>query len=168
MSKLRIAGIIKESVVDGPGIRFVIFVQGCIHNCEGCHNPETHRLDAGKIVETEDILQEIKKNPLLTGVTFSGGEPFLQASACGELARQIHKIGLNIITYTGYQIETLMNKMNEENSWRDLLMNTDILIDGKFVLAEKSLMLRFRGSRNQRIIDPLKSLEMKTAVEIDF
>lgn len=168
MSDIRIAGIIKESVVDGPGIRFVVFAQGCKHNCKGCHNPNTHDLNAGKIVNTDEIIAEISKDPLLSGVTFSGGEPFLQAAAFSDLAKKVRKLGLNVITYTGYEIETLMSKMNSKNSWENLLINTDILVDGKFILEEKSLMLKFRGSKNQRIIDPVKSLKLKRAVETEF
>lgn len=168
MPKLRIAGIVKESVVDGPGIRFVIFSQGCKHNCKGCHNPETHDVNSGKLVDTEEILDEIKKDPLLLGVTFSGGEPFLQAKPFADLAKQIHKLGLDIITYTGYKFETLISKMNKENDYEELLNNTDILVDGKFILEEKSLMLKFRGSKNQRVIDVKESLKAKKVIEINF
>ena len=168
MPKLRIAGIVKESVVDGPGIRFVIFSQGCKHNCKGCHNPETHDVNSGKLVDTEEILDEIKKDPLLLGVTFSGGEPFLQAKPFADLAKQIHKLGLDIITYTGYKFETLISKMNKENNYEELLNNTDILVDGEFILEEKSLMLKFRGSKNQRVIDVKESLKAKKVIEINF
>lgn len=168
MPKLRIAGIVKESVVDGPGIRFVVFSQGCKHNCKGCHNPGTHDLNSGKLVDTEEILNEIKKDPLLLGVTFSGGEPFLQAKPFADLAKKIHKLGLNIITYTGYKFEDLISQMNRENSYEELLNNTDILVDGKFILEEKSLMLKFRGSKNQRVIDVKESLKEKKVIEINF
>lgn len=168
MPKLRIAGIVKESVVDGPGIRFVVFSQGCKHNCKGCHNPGTHDLNSGKLVDTEEILNEIKKDPLLLGVTFSGGEPFLQAKPFADLAKKIHKLGLNIITYTGYKFEDLISQMNRENSYEELLNNTDILVDGKFILEEKSLMLKFRGSKNQRVIDVKESLREKKVIEINF
>ncbi len=168
MPKLRIAGIVKESVVDGPGIRFVVFSQGCKHNCKGCHNPGTHDLNSGKLVDIEEILNEIKKDPLLLGVTFSGGEPFLQAKPFADLAKKIHKLGLNIITYTGYKFEDLISQMNRENSYEELLNNTDILVDGKFILEEKSLMLKFRGSKNQRVIDVKESLKEKKVIEINF
>ena len=168
MPKLRIAGIVKESVVDGPGIRFVVFSQGCKHNCKGCHNPGTHDLNSGKLVDTEEILNEIKKDPLLLGVTFSGGEPFLQAKPFADLAKKIHKLGLNIITYTGYKFEDLISQMNRENSYEELLNNTDILVDGKFILEKKSLMLKFRGSKNQRVIDVKESLREKKVIEINF
>ena len=168
MSNLRIAGIIRESIVDGPGIRFVVFSQGCTHKCKGCHNPETHDVKSGYEISINRILEEIKKDPLISGVTFSGGDPFLQAKEFSDLAKEIHKLGLNIITYTGYTIEQLVNGFNEHPYWKELLLHTDTLIDGPFILEKKSLMLRFRGSENQRIIDPQKSIEKGYAVEKDF
>ena len=119
-------------------------------------------------MDTEEILNEIKKDPLLLGVTFSGGEPFLQAKPFADLAKKIHKLGLNIITYTGYKFEDLISQMNRENSYEELLNNTDILVDGKFILEEKSLMLKFRGSKNQRVIDVKESLREKKVIEINF
>ena len=101
MKPLRLAGVIRESIVDGPGIRLVIFTQGCPHHCEGCHNPETHDPAGGYISQPENILNAIRQNPLLQGVTFSGGEPFAQAPALAELGRRIRKLGLGIMTYTG-------------------------------------------------------------------
>ena len=168
MSNLRIAGIIRESIVDGPGIRFVVFSQGCTHKCKGCHNPETHDVKSGYEISINRILEEIKKDPLISGVTFSGGDPFLQAKEFSDLAKEIHNLGLNIITYTGYTIEQLVNGFNEHPYWKELLLHTDTLIDGPFILEKKSLMLRFRGSENQRIIDPQKSIEKGYAVEKDF
>ena len=105
---IRIAGIIKESIVDGPGIRLVVFAQGCPHRCRGCHNPQTHPFEGGKIVTIEEILEMVKKNPLLDGVTFSGGEPFSQAQAFAVLDRL--KVSMNIMTYTGYTYEYLLEK----------------------------------------------------------
>ncbi len=168
MSKLKIAGIIRESIVDGPGIRFVIFSQGCTHNCKGCHNPETHDIKLGYEISTSKILEEIKKNPLLSGVTFSGGEPFLQPKGFSELAKEIHNLGLNIVTYTGYTIEQLIGGFSTHPYWKELLLQTDTLVDGPFILEKKSLMLKFKGSENQRIIDPKKSIEKGYAVEKDF
>ncbi len=168
MSKLKIAGIIRESIVDGPGIRFVIFSQGCTHNCKGCHNPETHDIKLGYEISTSKVLEEIKKNPLLSGVTFSGGEPFLQPKGFSELAKEIHNLGLNIVTYTGYTIEQLICGFSTHPYWKELLLQTDTLVDGPFILEKKSLMLRFKGSENQRIIDPKKSIEKGYAIEKDF
>lgn len=161
-SQIRIAGIIKESIVDGPGIRMVIFAQGCHHNCPGCHNPETHSFEAGTLTDIDEIIAQAKKNPLLDGLTFSGGEPFEQAGAFAVLANKARSLGLNIMTYTGYTYEYIdsVSKTNEE--WDRLLQETDILVDGEFQLEKRNLLLKFRGSENQRIIDAKKSqLEKK-------
>ena len=104
---LRIAGTANDSFVDGPGIRFTIFTQGCPHNCKGCHNPQTHDFNGGELVDTAELLEKAKANPLLDGVTFSGGEPFCQAEALAELGKELKAAGLNIITYTGYTFEHL-------------------------------------------------------------
>lgn len=165
---LRLAGVIRESVVDGPGWRFVVFSQGCPHHCEGCHNPQTHDPDGGYESTVENIINEVKKDPLLKGVTLSGGDPFVQAENFSVLANEVHKLGLDVITYTGYTIEQLMSGMDKNEGWRHLLEETDILVDGKFVLAKKSLNCKFRGSTNQRVIDPKKSIEQGKAVETEF
>lgn len=165
---LRLAGVIRESVVDGPGWRFVVFSQGCIHHCEGCHNPQTHDPDGGYESSVERIITEVKKDPLLRGVTLSGGDPFEQAENFSVLAREVHKLGLDVMTYTGYTIEQLMKGMEKNEGWRSLLEETDILVDGKFILEKKSLECKFRGSVNQRILDPKKSIELGRAVEIEI
>lgn len=149
MTKIRVAGIVEESIVDGPGIRLVVFTQGCKHKCKGCHNPESHSFTGGYLMEIEEILQEIKSNPLLDGLTLSGGEPFEQWEACSELAKEVKKLGLNVVTYTGYTFEEIL----KNDSFKKLLLQTDTLIDGKFEIDEKSLLLQFRGSKNQRIIN---------------
>lgn len=149
MIELRIAGIVEESIVDGPGIRLVVFTQGCNHNCIGCHNPESHSFSGGKLIDIEEILDMIKENPLLDGITFSGGEPFEQAIECSILAKKVKELGLNVIVYTGYTFEQIL----KNDQFKELLLQTDTLIDGKFEIEEKSLMLKFRGSKNQRIID---------------
>ena len=164
---LRIAGIIRESIVDGPGIRYVVFAQGCRHNCEGCHNPETHSFEGGTLTEPDTLLQEIRRNPLLDGITLSGGEPFEQADGLGALAEEVAKLGLNVITYSGYTFEYIQEHMQEHEGWERLLKATDILIDGRFELKKKSLLLKFRGSSNQRIIDVGKSLEGGCVVEAE-
>ncbi|MGJ0847956.1 anaerobic ribonucleoside-triphosphate reductase activating protein [Tissierella praeacuta] len=154
MSKIRIAGIEEESIVDGPGIRLVVFTQGCNHNCIGCHNPETHSFYGGKLVDIDSIINMIIENPLLDGITLSGGEPFEQAIECSILAKRVRNMGLNVVTYTGYTFEEILRNDN----FRELLLQTDILIDGKFDISKKSMMLQFRGSTNQRIIDVKKYL----------
>ena len=158
MKTLRISGIEPESIVDGPGIRYVVFVQGCPHHCKGCHNPQTHDFDGGHDQAIEEILDEIKKNPLLSGVTFSGGEPFCQPEALTELGKEVKKLGLNLVCYSGYTFEELIKLSEKVPAVMELLQLSDLLVDGRFVLEEKSLMLKFRGSRNQRIVDVPASL----------
>ncbi len=150
---IRIAGIVKESIVDGPGIRLVVFTQGCRHNCLGCHNPHTHSFEGGGLINIESIISMVKENPLLDGITLSGGEPFEQAKALSKLAKSIRELGYNIITYTGYTYEFIISSFSEKPYWEELLQNTDILIDGKFEIEKRNLTLKFRGSENQRIID---------------
>lgn len=154
--RISLSGITGDSIVDGPGLRLTIFTQGCLHNCPGCHNPQTHDPSGGSWADTEDILAAAAENPLLDGITLSGGDPFLQPVPCLALAEGAHKIGLNVWTYTGYTWEALW----EENAPEKiaLLKETDVLVDGPFLLAERSLELRFCGSRNQRLIDVKKSL----------
>lgn len=166
--QLRISGIIKESIVDGPGIRYVVFTQGCLHNCEGCHNPQTHDLDGGYFIDIDDILTEVKKNPLLDGLTFSGGEPFLQSEALSFLGKAAKADGLNIITYSGYTFEQLVELSKKKPDVSSLLQVTDILIDGRFELAQKDLLLKFRGSKNQRPIDVQQSLKQGEVVLLDW
>lgn len=150
---IRIAGVVRESIVDGPGLRFTVFCQGCPHHCEGCHNMATHDFSGGYDCEISRILEAIDENPLLDGVTFSGGEPMCQPEAFYNLAVQVKERGLNIVTYTGFTYEELIT-MGESNIGVKKLMGlTDILVDGRFILEERDLTLPFRGSANQRLID---------------
>ena len=165
---IKIAGIIEESIVDGPGIRFVIFTQGCPHNCFGCHNPQTHDINGGMEVEIDNIIKKISENPLLKGVTLSGGEPFMQANKIAVLLDKIDRNKLNVITYTGFKYEYLIHNTNAENGFMDLLNRTDILIDGKFEIEIKDENLKFMGSSNQRAIDVRKSRELDKIVEHIF
>ncbi|MBQ8181114.1 MAG: anaerobic ribonucleoside-triphosphate reductase activating protein [Ruminococcus sp.] len=164
--ELKIAGTVNDSIVDGPGIRFTIFTQGCPHHCEGCHNLHTHDFNGGTIIDTDELLEKIRSNPLLDGVTFSGGEPFCQAEALAHLGKQIKALGLNVITYTGYTFEKLWAE-RETNYWNELLKATDFLIDGPFILAQKDWNIRFRGSSNQRYIDCQRSLRTGTVIECE-
>ncbi|MCX7842132.1 MAG: anaerobic ribonucleoside-triphosphate reductase activating protein [Clostridia bacterium] len=157
-TQIRIAGIIEESIVDGPGIRFVVFAQGCGHKCPGCHNPHTHSFDGGSLIEVEEAIKQMRNNPLLDGITLSGGEPFEQAAAMGELAFRARLLGYNVMTYTGYTYEYILENQDIISGWRKLLENTDTLVDGRFELDKKNLLLRFKGSENQRIINVRKSL----------
>ncbi|MBQ4595718.1 MAG: anaerobic ribonucleoside-triphosphate reductase activating protein [Firmicutes bacterium] len=150
---IRLAGIVRESIVDGPGIRFTVFCQGCPHACEGCHNPETHDFAGGNDISIERLLEEIDKDKLLAGVTFSGGEPFCQAEAFACLGRRVKERGLNITVFSGYTLEQLEKMAVERSEVRELLDLTDILIDGPFVKELRDLTLQFRGSNNQRVID---------------
>ena len=164
---LKIAGVIEESIVDGPGIRFVVFTQGCPHNCKGCHNPQTHDFSLGTYIDIDSIAEKINSNPLLRGVTLSGGEPFMQ---CKTLVKLISKLNdnLDVITYTGFTIEEILEKANEDNDFFSLLDKTDILIDGKFDESKKDDNLLFRGSSNQRAIDVKLSLKNNKIVEYEF
>ena len=167
MDKLRISGLVEESIVDGPGIRFVIFSQGCPHKCKGCHNPHTFDPKDGYDQNISDIIEKIQKNPLLSGVTFSGGEPFLQAKAFSEIAKESHEMGLDVISYTGYTFEDLEIGFLSNPHWKSLLENIDILVDGPFEIEKKNLLLKFRGSENQRIIDVKKSLKSGVPIIMD-
>ena len=160
--EIRIAGIVEDSIVDGRGIRMAVFVQGCPHHCPGCHNPQTHDFAGGTVVDTETLLGQIKADPLLSGVTFSGGEPFCQPKPLIEMAKEIRAAGRNVMAYSGYTYEQLLT--SDDPDVRELLSLCDILVDGPFVLAERDLTLRFRGSRNQRLIDVPKSLEQGEVV----
>lgn len=165
--KIRIAGIIKESIVDGPGIRLVVFAQGCNHKCPGCQNPHTHSFEGGTQTTIKEILESVKDNPMLDGVTLSGGEPFEQAEAFAELASQIHQMGMDVVTYTGYTYEQIVDGMEKRKGWARLLNESDMLVDGKFEQTKKNLLLKFRGSENQRIIDIRKSLRNDDLVLLD-
>lgn len=149
---IRIAGITRESVVDGPGLRFVIFAQGCPHRCAGCHNPETWDFEGGREVEEEELLKLIRESKLIRGVTFSGGEPFAQAKGFASLAGRIKEMGLDLVTYTGYTFEEILAKSKEDRDTERLLKLTDLLVDGPYLSHERDLTLPFRGSRNQRLI----------------
>lgn len=158
MSKVRIAGVVRESITDGDGIRFVLFVQGCPHHCPGCHNPQTHSFEGGTEADTEDILNEFNKNPLLSGITFSGGEPFCQPKPLADLGERIAAGGKNVTVFSGYTFEQLWEMAKRNSDIMRLLRVADVLIDGPFIIAEKSLNVRFRGSKNQRMIDLKQTL----------
>ena len=158
-----LSGIAGDSIVDGPGIRTTFFAQGCPHHCPGCHNPETWPFTGGTAMDTEDMVAIVKNNPLCRGVTFSGGEPFAQAEGFRELARALKGEGYEVASYTGYTFEQLLSGTPEQKA---LLAEIDVLIDGPFLLAEKSLEISFRGSRNQRILDVKQSLAQGRAVNI--
>ena len=158
---LNLAGIAGDSIVDGPGIRTTVFGQGCPHHCPGCHNPETWEFGCGTEVPVEAVVEMVKANPLCRGVTFSGGEPFAQAGEFAKLGRLLKAAGYEVASYSGYTFEQLLQGSAEQ---RELLETVDVLIDGPFVQAERSLELNFRGSRNQRILNVKASLAAGQAV----
>ncbi len=159
IKSIRISGIERESIVDGDGIRYVIFTQGCPHHCPGCHNPQTHSFVGGKSVQIDSLLDDIsKRKDWIDGITLSGGEPFCQSDRCRIIAEKAHGMGLSVWCYTGYLFEDLYRQND------GLLKCIDILVDGPFVQSERSLDLVFRGSRNQRIIDISASLKKGMAV----
>jgi len=168
VSKLKIAGIIRESIVDGPGIRFTVFAQGCPHHCEECHNPQTWSFDGGYEADSDQIIKEMKLNPILKGLTLSGGEPFCQSSPMAELSKAAHDAGYDVITYTGYTFENLLEKSEADEGIKLLLEQTDFLIDGLFIRKLKSFDLRFKGSSNQRTIDVKASLKSGNVVIADI
>lgn len=165
---IKLAGLVPESFVDGPGIRFTVFTQGCPHKCEGCHNPETHDFNGGRLADVDKIFKKILSFPLVKGVTFSGGEPFCQPEQLAYLAKLLKEKNYHIISYSGYTFEELFDKSKSNQHIDDLLRNIDILIDGKFILSERSLELRFRGSKNQRIVDVKESLKSGKAVLVEI
>ncbi|MBC8016378.1 MAG: anaerobic ribonucleoside-triphosphate reductase activating protein [Sporomusaceae bacterium] len=163
--KIRLASpIVTDSVVDGRGLRTVIWCQGCHHNCPGCHNPDTHDFTAGFERDIDELVQQILAVKMQSGVTFSGGDPMLQAASCAQIARQLKEKGINIWCYTGFTFEELLNRPD----CLEFLQYVDVLIDGKFELALKSYELLFKGSANQRIIDVPESLQQKNAVLYHF
>lgn len=159
---MRISGLVNDSIVDGPGLRFAVFAQGCPHACAGCHNPHTHDFGGGHVEDTRHIIDRFLANPLLDGITLTGGEPFCQSAACKLLADAAKAAGLNVWAYSGYTYEEIAG----DADMLDLLRSVDVLVDGRFVQEERSLSLRFRGSKNQRLIDVAASLATGRVVEI--
>lgn len=148
---MRIANTVNDSIVDGHGLRFAVFTQGCPHRCPGCHNPQTHDPAGGREESLEALIAGLDQNPLAAGLTLSGGEPFYQAADCARLAAMAHARGKTVWTYTGYTYEQILHKNDPD--WNALLAETDVLVDGPFLEKEQSYELHFRGSRNQRLID---------------
>lgn len=166
--KLKISGIVEESIVDGPGIRYVVFAQGCKHQCEGCHNPQTHDFNGGYEVSVDHIITELKNNPLIKGITLSGGDPFEQSIGFGVLAKKAKEEGYHVMTYSGYTFEAISQRAHRDPAWMMLAKHTDVLVDGKFEIEKCRLDLKFIGSSNQRFIDVLSSFKLETIVELNF
>ena len=159
---MRIASYVHDSIVDGPGLRLTVFVQGCPHRCPGCHNPQTHDFAGGKALSVAELVRQMDENTLLDGLTLSGGEPFAQAEDCAALARAARERGLNVWCYSGWTLEELLR--DQRPGVRERLELTDVLVDGPFLLEERSLALKWRGSANQRVLDLPKSLAAGEAV----
>ncbi|MFA6949015.1 MAG: 4Fe-4S cluster-binding domain-containing protein [Eubacteriales bacterium] len=150
---IRLAGVIKESIVDGPELRYVVFTQGCHHHCPGCQNPDTHDPSGGFLTDTAKLWEDIVKNPMLRGVTFSGGEPFLWGEELAEVGAAARERGLTVMVYSGFTYEQLCEKAESEDGVRRLLTVSNYLVDGPFILERRNVGLLFRGSENQRILD---------------
>ena len=148
---LNIMGYVDKSEVNGPGCRAVIWVQGCLRECPGCFNPESWSFEIKQLISIERLVQKILDNPANEGVTFSGGEPFWQAPALASLAHQIKAAGLNVMSFTGFQLEALQSPYAPAGA-QDLLDQLDILIDGAYIqsLAVQSPESPV-ASRNQRV-----------------
>lgn len=155
--QIRLAGLVSESIVDGPGYRFAVFVQGCPHGCPGCHNPKTHDFAGGYETDTADVIKKLGGNPLVRGVTLTGGEPMMQAKALCEIASDAKVKGMNVWCYTGFTLESLLKEQNPDRM--RLLALVDVLVDGPYLSHERSLDLLYCGSKNQRLIDMKRTLE---------
>lgn len=165
---IRLSGIAYESLVNGPGMRRVFFAQGCKHNCPGCFNPDTHDFTGGEERNMDELIKDVLDNPILKGVTFSGGDPFEQADKFAYMAREFRNNGLNIWSYTGYKFENIIKQLENNKGWQDLLNNIDVLVDGRFDKDKMQDGLKFRGSLNQRIIDVKESLKTGKIVTLDY
>lgn len=165
---IRLAGIAYESLVNGPGLRRVFFAQGCKHNCEGCFNKETHDFNGGELKEIDRLIDDVINNPLLKGITFSGGDPLEQVEGFSYMAKAFKKKGLNIWCYTGYTFEQILDMMKENKFLYELINNIDVLVDGRFEINNKNDSLRFRGSTNQRLINVKDSLEKNEIIIVEL
>lgn len=166
--KIKIASVIDDSIVDGPGIRMTIFFQGCKHGCKECFNKETWDFNGGHYCDVEDIYKAAMKNPILDGITLSGGDPIYQVKGALELVKQFENSGLNIMCYTGFTYEELLEMKKNNGDLEAFLSKIDFLVDGLFDITKKDISLRFRGSSNQRIIDVKKSLKENKVIELDL
>ncbi|MDQ0150220.1 anaerobic ribonucleoside-triphosphate reductase activating protein [Eubacterium multiforme] len=162
--KIRLAGIAYESLVNGPGIRRVFFSQGCKHNCKGCFNPDTHDFQGGEERDMDELIEDVLANPMLKGVTFSGGDPLERAEEFSYMAKRFKENGLSVWSFTGYTFEYVLDHLDDRKGWREFINNIDVLIDGKFDESKMEDGIKFRGSSNQRIIDIPQSLEKKEIV----
>lgn len=165
---INVAGIVRESIVDGPGFRFVIFCQGCPHGCKACHNPDTHAFKDNKLMKVDELFESIMKPRMGKGVTFSGGEPFCQAASFAKLGEKLKAAGIDILIFTGYEYEELIKLSEKNTSIMKLIKMADYIIDGRYEEELRDLSLKFRGSSNQRIIDVKKTLEANKVIEAEL
>lgn len=165
---IRLSGIAYESLVNGPGMRRVFFAQGCKHNCKSCFNPDTHDFYGGEEKNLDELIEDTLDNPILRGVTFSGGDPWEQADKFAYMAKAFKEKGLNIWSYTGYTYEHIIEHKDEYEGWNDLINNIDVLVDGKFEDDKQQDGLKFRGSTNQRIIDVKESIRLNKVITIEY
>lgn len=164
---IRLSGILYESLANGPGIRRVFFSQGCKHNCPECFNPETHDFNGGFLWDMDELIEDVKSNPMIKGVTFSGGDPLEQAEKFAYMARKFKEAGLNIWSYTGYTFEYILDNLEDHPYWKDLIESIDVLVDGRFEVDNIREGLKYRGSNNQRLIDVQSSLKERKAVVME-
>ena len=152
---MRYHNITKDDMKNGDGLRAVLWLAGCPHRCPGCHNPQTWAFEGGQPTTAQALFEDFQKDPILKGITFSGGEPFCQPEPLTELAKLVHGAGKDVTIFTGYTYEQLLEK--QDPAVDALLAQCDLLIDGPFILEQRNLELRFRGSENQRLIDMKKT-----------
>lgn len=153
-----------DSIVDGPGLRTVIWTQGCTHNCKECQNPESHSFKSGFTVSCDEVVESVTNNKIQSGITFSGGDPFEQPLECAYIARGLSASKLNLWCYSGYSFEEIIKDSDKLSFLKEL----DVLVDGKFDCDSKDLSRPFAGSSNQRIIDVQTSLKENKVVEVQF
>ena len=149
--KIRLSGPLEhDSIVNGDGLRAVIWTQGCPNHCKGCQNPETWDYQGGMLIDINEVKERLREFKGQAGLTFCGGEPFVQAAACREIAEWARlELGWNVWSFSGFTYEIIKKAGGE--AW-EFLKSLDALIDGPFILSQKDLSLKFRGSRNQRLL----------------
>lgn len=160
---IQIMQIVVDTTVDGPGWRTSIYCAGCRHACPGCHNAETWPFDAGTTMSVDEVMEQLRATD--GNITFSGGDPMYQAEAFTELARRIRdELHRTIWCYTGFTYEQVL----ADPEMSRMLPYLEVLVDGPFVAAQRSLDLLFRGSSNQRLIDVQRSLRENKVVEYEY
>ena len=155
--KIRLFGVANDSIVDGPGLRYAVYTQGCSHKCKGCQNPESWPFEGGTVTTVGALIDDIAQKELIHDVTLSGGDPFCQAGPVCALARELKKRDYGIWAYSGYTFEQLQELSETDEDIKELLNLIDVLVDGRFVEDLKSLDLKWKGSSNQRVIDMKKT-----------